>query len=617
MSIEVFNIDEEIFTYKEMIGKDRIFNPQFSFYTEFFNDKLFHVAQDIITKKQKEPIPIFADILVLKNNASKKQIGYLKKLYTSKNNNQERTVCLLKSELITRFPKRKFIEENSNNNIIFQFISNHKDFSIYLLKVIEDWQIKLEEQVQFLNFLLANTEHYNYYHISDFYTHIFKAQTNTKKDKDLNFRLGYINYLKKTKQYYIAIPIYEELIYQVEEDNLLDIISDSKINIIDGEHSNQLRIQLLEDLAKIKTELKTSNDDELLKLAILQPLTTIRIDNLKTATKTVLKQKAEVVCSTMSIASFNCEDKIPTKLSPETYEKENLFELVVPECFKKKQGFLQTLTNLIAQIDPPDYSNVLQFSEKVTESNQPRLYRILKETSKILSITSIECFLGRGNYSSEIIGVEGATNFLIVGCDYLDEKNIKYLSYKELQFLISIELSHILFEHTRLTSKDIWRGAKNKSLNLAQVLLIALPVLGTLGNVIGKYANISYLGKMINGIDRINNVVEKGQTAIEYSGKVRTIISKKEEKEKNLLATSRLMEISADRAGLLITKDIKSCLTAILKSDSDFEQTKEFIEKKGVLTFLKQQNEELEYLNQSYIIRLKMLFNFYLTNDII
>jgi hypothetical protein len=189
------------------------------------------------------------------------------------------------------------------------------------------------------------------------------------------------------------------------------------------------------------------------------------------------------------------------------------------------------------------------------------------------------------------------------------------LSPKELQFLISLELSHIVFEHTRLTSKDIWRGAKSKSLDLAQVLLMALPILGTLGNMLGKYSNLSYVSKIMMGVDKMDNVIEKGQMAIEYGSKVESMITKKNEKEKNLLATSRLMEISADRVGLLLTQDIKSCVMAILKSDPDFEEIKNAIETNGLLSFLKLQNKESEYTNQAYIIRLKMLFSFYLTND--
>ena len=133
--------------------------------------------------------------------------------------------------------------------------------------------------------------------------------------------------------------------------------------------------------------------------------------------------------------------------------------------------------------------------------------------------------------------------------------------------------------------------------------------------MVGKYASFTSLNRMILGMDRVNNVLERGQMALEYGDKLKNMVVEKDDKERNLLVTSRIMEISADRVGLLATKDIVSCVTAIFKSDPDFEEIKAVIEKNGILYFLKAQNDKLEYLHQSYIIRLKMLLGFYLSNN--
>jgi len=615
-TIDIIDIDEEIFDYKDIIGKDKVCNDTFSFYTEFFNDKTFSAVKDIITKRSRQAAAAFADILVLKNNAATKQIAYLKKLYNADYKKSNDNISKLKEVLITFFPKRKFTSDDNDHTALFQCIDDCKDFSPLLLGVLnDDWQIKGEEQKKLLDFILGYKELYHQDHISLFYTSVFEAYKETDTEEGLDFKLAYLHYLKETKQFEIAIPRYETMLLEVVEDSLLDILANNKINLLDGNHANQLRIQLLEDLVWIKSELDRSIDDELLQLSTLQPLSNKRITNLLETTTTTIYEKAKNISAILTEISLEKESRISVQLASESYVKEELFEAVVPEAFKKKQDFLQTLTNLIAQIDPPDYTKVLEFSEKATASNQPDLYEIFKETAKTLSVSNIECFIGRGNYSNGIIGVEGTTNFLIVGSDHLDKQSSRYLSPKELQFSISLELSHILFEHTRLTSKDIWRGAKNKSLNVAQALLVALPILGTLGSVVGKYASFSYLNKMIHGIDRVNNVIDKGQTAVEYGGKFKTLIGENEEKEQNLLATSRLMEISADRVGLLVTKDIFSSINAILKTDPDFEEIKKSVEQEGIVHFLKQQNDALEYLHHPYVIRLKMLFSFYLTSD--
>jgi len=83
-----------------------------------------------------------------------------------------------------------------------------------------------------------------------------------------------------------------------------------------------------------------------------------------------------------------------------------------------------------------------------------------------------------------------------------------------------------------------------------------------------------------------------------------------QKKESELLATSRLMEISADRVGLLTTTDLKSTIKVLLHHHTDFEIGNQT----DLYQFLSQKNDKDEFNYQELIIRIKTLCSFYLRN---
>ncbi|MEX6626135.1 M48 family metalloprotease [Tenacibaculum salmonis] len=614
--IVFFDISEYELIYKEKIGKDYIFSDKFSFYTEFWNSNLLASIQHILTKVTSNRIAVFTDVLWNNNIKDAEKILKIKAMYHFGYKQTNMIKTLLKAMLVPAFIKKEFKETVLDECTLFDLIQENINIGTVITEIFIEWKISLEEQLKFLSFLISNKECFRLINITAFYDKLVKTFINDKKNKkDIAFNLRYIDYLKETEQFYKAIPFAEKSLTELQEGSIIEMLSDNKINIIAGENVNLIRVKILEDLVFFKKEINQVYKDELVALAVMQPLLLSRIEALKILDDSPITKKANTIIELFKSLDFFKASEETSKILSKEYSKEYLYDKVFPECFKEKKGFLDSFTKIIAQVDGPDYNEVIKFSEKITNQNYPIVHEVFEKVKRSLSLPDTQCFLGRGDYASSLIGVENTPDFLLIGSDYLTLSSNIYLSKVELQFAMTLELSHVLFEHTKITSGDVWRGAKNKSVDMVQTLLVALPILGSIGGVLGKLSSVSNFSKVFNNIDKVTNVLDKGQLFIEYGSKIETVISKDNEKEKNLLITSRLMEVSADRIGLLLAEDLQACVRTMFKVSVNYNVIKEIIDTKGFFYFLSLKNEKEEFINQEYVFRLKSLLSFYLNTD--
>ncbi|AXT52720.1 hypothetical protein D1818_18525 [Aquimarina sp. BL5] len=606
------NITGHTLNINEKVGKDTITSDRLSFDTELFNDSLFADLKEILNQSSTHRIEYYTDILFEKYNEKEAHLQHLEKLYQYQTSKEDRFKRNLKAQLVYQFEKKQCNEQLVVKPSFLDLLYSETDFGNTLFHVLNDWNIHPKEQITFLELLIKDVDNFKLKNLDVFYDAAIAGIITQKKPpkNTQEYRIKHLQYLKETKQYEKAIPFYEFVLENLEDDSILELISDTETNVLDGQDCHPLRIQLLEDLSEIKTSLQLSNSEELLELARLQPLVLDRLTQL--VASGIFVDKVNDILSLFMEESFSSTPVNKTATDTQKqYSKKELFELVVPDCFKDAKSFLDSFTNMIAQVNPPDYKEVTTYSEKLSASNFPEAQQILEELMYQLQLDKMECYIGNGNFSKEVIGIEGSPNFLILGKDHLLKNNAYYFTPNELKFNLTLELTHILFEHTRITSKDIWRGAKSKGMDLAGVLLIALPMVSTLGNFAGKFINITQYTKIFSSVDQVTNVVDKGQTALEYGEKITDKFTNNK-KESELLATSRLMEISADRIGLLLTNDLRSCVSVLLKTSDDFAKSQEKINTKGLLEYLGQKNKKGEFIHQELIIRIKTLCSFHL-----
>ncbi len=610
----IVDLSEIPLTYEEKLGKDHIDSEKISFDTTVLNDSLMESIEPCITGSTEDRVSKFADILFLKLGSKANYQPWIIKLYQKAGRITNALVNEVKSILVTVFADQKYTTTHLPTQKLEALLYSQKDFGLMLYTMSKDWELSSVVQCQFLNHFTTTYTSVQLLNLSVYYDSVMATIATEKKQPEdwFTMQLQHVAYLKETAQYEKAIPFYEYLIEQLTDDTILPLLSNQYTNLFLGEDVNPIRIEVLEALLVVKRKAGVSYTTEILMLATLQPLVFDRLLYM-------IEEGVEVDKANHILSLFQKDILMPeeTRMSSgivQEYTKQTLVDLVTPVCFKETKGYMDQFRQMVAQITPPDYGQVIAFSEGISMTNYPSAYEIIVSTAKRLGIQTPECYLGRGDFETGIIGVEGTPNFLIIGTAHLEDTHSEYLSLSELQFLIAVEMAHIVFEHTPITSKDVWRGAKNKGMNIAEVLLVALPILSSVGTVASKFVNVSKLTSVFNGVEKITNVVDKGQSAISYGEKINDKLNLKT-KDSDLLATSRLMEISADRVGLLMNMDLKSSIAAMFKIEPIYEKVQDQIRKEGLQAVLETIDDEERFIYQEYTIRLKTLCSFYLAYE--
>lgn len=605
---------------EEKTGKDLVKCQSFSFYTELMNDSYFVTLLPIINTK-KNRLSSFTDCL-LKTHSKTKHLNLASQCYAlAANKEQNISINALKSDLILHLKdlviNKKVIEP------IFSVLKKHSlntnSFGEHLIKIMTDWNLDYKQQKGFYKILLRLQETTAIKNSIPFHTHFSNLFVSTeKKAEDIfefNLTLGKI--YATAEKYTDAIKTYELIHETLPDDSITDLLPTNKTNLLKGQGGQQLEITILESILHWKEKVNINVSSSILKLAQLQPLLPLRIKALKKHKKH--QEKALAIETVLSSKHYNSPNTIPyEEILYKKLKKTEILDNVVPHCFKNATGFFDSLNSFIATIKQPDYDAVISFSDKLTSINYPNIYKDITNICYALNIDIPECYIGRANYANTVIGVEGKPPYLIVGVNFINTSSPNALNYNELKFLIAIELAHIYFEHSKITSTDVWRGAAEKGFSIVSAVLTLLPFAGSLGNILGNFSNIERYSKILNNVEKATNVVEKGQNILEAGEKLNISLLPKNENDKNknqeLLITSRLMEIIADKVALLFSNDIEAAIKTIVMSLPSYEKELPIIKKYGLYNFLERVDDNGEFIYQETIIRIRSLCSFYLSN---
>jgi len=251
----------------------------------------------------------------------------------------------------------------------------------------------------------------------------------------------------------------------------------------------------------------------------------------------------------------------------------------------------------------------------MNEEKYGEYYHILKKLKRFYGLEKAEIYISYGEKSTEFRVLDDKIPFLLVGKDFIDETNERYLSPKEFALLSAVELANLFLGYSYITSTDVWKGATQKSLFVADTLLNIIPFTGALSSVLKGASQMEKIGRWANFMGKMNQWGASGVTIIKSSLGIVEKLKNKEEKETELLLQSRLMQINADRFGLIVSGDIASCFSAILKTQDEYSQIKELIEDIGLLAFLGAHDSNKKMKNKDLTLRLAALSSFYLSED--
>ncbi len=615
---QIISIARNELTIFDKTGKDLVSTQKLSFYTEFMNDYLFHELLPVIKSAQNR-LEVFADLLVKKYSKKEAHLALASRIFHLQNDAMFSSLNTLKADVAVLFKNLSIHKQKEET--LFAILTKHAtsdfNFGDNLVTIAQNWQLSFKTQKELLKIIRPLQQKSTAKHSIAFHQHVYE-QFQDKKRKEtetFEFNLNYARHLTNAERFSEAVALYKIIYQLLPDDSITDLLPTKNTNLLEGEGGQQLKITVLEAILYNQKQLGENTSETIHKLAELQPLVHRRIDDLLTIE--ALKYKAKAIQETFQESNFSSLKTHSTSLYQPLNKKE-ILQKVVPSCFKDAKGFFDSLHNFIAALNPPDYDAVISFSDELNSTNYPEITSRISAICHALQIQAPECYIGRGNYSDVVIGVEGKPAFLIIGIDFLDSKSSQFLEINSLLFLIAIELAHIYFEHSKITSTDVWRGATDKGFTVVNLLLSVLPFAGNIGTIFGNIANVEKYKTIINRVEQVANVAEKGKEIMEVSERYNLNPFKKEKSQQdhseNLLITSRLMEIVADKVALLFCDDVKAAVKALVYSKPNFETSQKLIDTHGLETFLAQTNEAGEFIHQELIIRIRNVFSFYLSD---
>lgn len=606
------------FSLQEKTGKDLISTETVSFYTEFMNDTLYRALLPVI-KSSENRLAKFGDLLTKKYSKRETHLALASRLFLLQSTTVDSFQNILKSELAPHVQRGKITPEKepSWSAVFTKRIKQQPTFGIELIQIVTDWELSFAEQQKILKLLLPFQQKETAQHTIAFHKHVYQIFSQQEKKAEIifEFNLNYAQHLSNAKQFEDAITEYKMIYSALPDDSITDLLPSSTTNMFKGEGGRQLKVILLEAILNIQKTLNIDTSKTVHELAELQPLVALRIEALQQTKQH--QQKAVIIQEILQTKTLSIATTLD-KSSYQAIEKKEIFHEVIPSCFKDAKGFFDTLNNFIANLNPPDYNAVISFSDRLDSTNYPIIFQRLTAICAALQMELPECYIGRGTYAGSVIGVEGKPSFLIVGINFLDPKSIRYLEPNALLFLMTTELAHIYFKHSKITATDVWRGAADKGFSLINVLLTLLPFAGSIGTVFGNVAAIEKYGTIIQRVEQVANAAEKGKEIRDLSDKYDwNPFGKKTSQaqtSENLLITSRLMEIIADKVALLFCNDLKAAVKGLLVGTKFYEEYHTNISKIGVQAFLSEINANDEFIHQELIIRLRSLCSFYLSD---
>ena len=443
-----------------------------------------------------------------------------------------------------------------------------------------------------------------------------------KKNKDainaVIFDYEYARHLIKSEQNDDAKKILNKRLKQLPDESISDLLPPKDLDLMGNAAGQVLKVRILEVLVKLESEKKALEIKK--QLATLQPLVVNRLDDLIQYADLKIAGKASKLKEVMEAGGLVFHETAPGDTK---YHKlpHKLIEKSLRHPASRKDGSFSNIQKWLAKVEVPDYSMIKSYSEQLTEKRHPLLNEIVIDIKYALNIENLEVYISKGDKSVGISGFEGTPMYLIVGGDHLDKESIHYLGYQELKFAVAVEMAHLYFKHSRITSTDIWRGAIDKGYWVIDTALTIIPIAGLFGKSLTGISKLNAISSILQKADKLDGlsqnskgIISATNQAVElYNSKV--LKEKDNDKEKQLMATSRVLQLTADRTALIFTNELNTAIRAMFLVSNRYYTELPLVEKYGLQDFLLKKNEDNSFQHQDFAIRLANLFAFYLSDE--
>ncbi len=626
---EIQNIDlkESPIKVKNEIGRNPIEYKDIRLLSTRSNADLFYKIQHINVLKPEEKIRELARLnwLYEKKNEQSNQyaIDLIKHLFALLKNPFDE-FALIYMEYSGGDREKVFsayTEDEKLLNLLNQIL-NYAGTNEFLTSWVKKWEISYIDQIAVNSlFLKAMADTVQANNILPF--HRFVREDYHKKNNDLInqivFDIEFSRHLIKCGFGKEAKKVLSKRLDQLPDETVSDLLPAKDVDLTGAAAGQIIKVTILEILASLETEKNAIVYK--CQIAQLQPLVNERVDVLIQVSEPKIATKGRELKTITGENGLlaNKEQIITNKykvLDPKAIDK----NLMHPAS--RKGGSFSNFQKWLASVKIPDYSMLKSYSEKLSPQKYPELNEIITDIKYALNIENLEVYISHGEKSVGINGFESEPLFLIVGGDHLESSSAYYLNPKELRFAIGVELAHLYFKHARITSSDIWKGAIEKGYFVLDTVLSIFPAVGLFSKSLQSIGQLNAISSFLQKTEKIGKVTSKSRDLVKNSEQVVSLYKSKfskegkdGEKELEFLATSRIIQLTADRCAFIFTKDLRSAIRAMMLVSKRYHTELPVIEKYGLKEFLLKKDENGNFRHQELAIRLASLFSFYLSEE--
>ena len=451
-----------------------------------------------------------------------------------------------------------------------------------------------------------------------------------------------------------AQVLLEDRFASLPDEQLSDLLPPEDADLTAGQAGQALRIRTLELLAAARGK-EDQDLATLAELARLQPLVRARIHTLVDAARQ-LPEYAGLCARAQEVLALYTDCKVREQdisliAKPATLSSAQLAALQHPVA--RSEGALGWLQSWLAKQRRPDQTTIKNYCERLSPKRHQAAVSAVNVASIGLGMPGVEAYISHGQLAHGLRAYDHDPSYLLIGGAHLYSEDGDYLTPAELRFAVGAEVAHIHYKHARVTNGEVWDGTVHK---LGSALDIAATALtfgsyAPVGKVLDSTATHRLLSSVFNattlsriyktgegaksittvGAD-VTKALAKGSDSIgaakTLSGaagtaldKVRSIGGGGSERgslgvdEQKLIAAHRVMQLTADRAGLVLSGDIRAAVRALFLTSTRYLPELAIAEEHGLGTALQRRDPDGQMLHQELAIRIGALIRFYLEED--
>lgn len=256
------------------------------------------------------------------------------------------------------------------------------------------------------------------------------------------------------------------------------------------------------------------------------------------------------------------------------------------------------LQSFIAESDAPDAAAIRSHAERLGAGPAEDA---LVSACIALGAAGVEAFVSKGNKPYGLRIYPGKPPLLLIGKEHLAGGAYE-LGPTELAFAIGAEVAHLVFGHARVSEGELYAGALETGRATLSLLITVLPIA----------ERFAHWGSKLGAAEKIGEALGK----LSFPGKKKRAEGDQVgPSNEELVAAHRLMQLSADRAGLVLSGDLVGAVRAMILTTPSARAELRIVDQLGAGVALERRDAQGALLHPMLALRVAALVAFYVDDD--